>query len=62
MMRAGKDYMTAVPEYEDKRFLHLQELVATIKAQGSTDTAAPPKPEDEKPPQTNQDKPTLKLK
>jgi hypothetical protein len=61
MMRAGKDYVGATPEYEDKRSAHLLELLRTIKAQSE-----PPEASDEPAPdaaaKTNQDKPTIKMK
>lgn len=64
MMRAGKDYVAGIPEYEDKRSAHLRELVRNLNAQGkppeeAEDAAAV---EAEEPPKlTNQNKPTLKL-
>jgi hypothetical protein len=65
MMRAGKDYVGAVPEYEDKRSAHLLELVRNIKAQTAPiDDEDPASVEIEEQPatkSTNQNKPTLKL-
>lgn len=65
MMRAGKDYLGTVPEYEDKRSAHLLELVRNIKAQTAPvedeEPAAVEIEEQSAPKSTNQNKPTLKL-
>lgn len=65
MMRAGKDYIGAIPEYEDRRGAHLRELCLNIAAQGVTaapEQAAAGKPGTELAVSSNQAKPTLKLR